>query len=156
VIVGFNRRQCRQQLSLRRWPSYQANAAETVIGRTIAVGAYLHGASGHGVLDLVGKVLEGCLNKHELATDVIFRGKDSRGLIRISFSSASARLSWLASDTRQISKRSSLSLPRLHQVCLQRRRPSEDIKEAELSNRWHLNAVEDDLNGDSDSDPLDN
>jgi hypothetical protein len=40
-------------------------------------------------------------------------------------------------------------LPRPHQVRMQRRRPSEDKEEAELDD---LNAAEDTLNGDSDSD----
>jgi hypothetical protein len=58
-------------------------------------------------------VLEKCLNKHEPVVDVTFSGKDSQGL-RLRSSSVGARLSWLASDTRQISERSSSRLLRLY------------------------------------------
>jgi hypothetical protein len=55
----------------------EAIAAETVIGRIIAACPSHHSESKDGVLDLACKW---CLNRHELATDVTFGGKDSRRL----------------------------------------------------------------------------
>jgi formylglycine-generating enzyme required for sulfatase activity len=47
------------------WQDGYANTSEAGLSRTIAVGMYPHGASDSGALDMVGNLLEWCLNKYE-------------------------------------------------------------------------------------------
>lgn len=65
------------------WNADRANSDKAGVGRTVAVGLYpLGGPAGGKVMDLVGNVLEWCLNEHRLPEMVGLAGKGAWRAIR--------------------------------------------------------------------------
>ncbi|PUB76292.1 MAG: hypothetical protein DBP03_04845 [gamma proteobacterium symbiont of Ctena orbiculata] len=62
------------------WDTQRANTTESGIGRTVAVGLYLKGASPCGVMDMAGNVMEWCLNKYDAPEDTTI---DESGYARV-------------------------------------------------------------------------
>ncbi len=63
------------------WDGRRANATESGLGRTTAVGMYLHGEAPVRALDMSGNVLEWCLNEYDEPANVGTAG-DARRVVR--------------------------------------------------------------------------
>jgi len=63
------------------WDGNRANTDESELGRSTAVGMYLHGISPVGALDLSGSVWEWCLNEYDKPQNVALAG-DARRVVR--------------------------------------------------------------------------